>query len=167
MKVRGLIMTFTTDNPVFVTYMITAAIMVIKIMAQGWMTVYRMLKSDEGLASPEDLRPGLINKNPRPEQLEISDYVDRSRRMHRNDLENIPAFLACGLIFVAAAPALLGQYFNVWICCRPSYSCSGLCDQTKPRSSGDVLYDWLGGCGGDGGVCSGCHGRKNLVRPSA
>ncbi|MBT3991157.1 MAG: MAPEG family protein [Rhodospirillaceae bacterium] len=100
-------MTFTTDNPVFVTYMITAAIMVIKIMAQGWMTVYRMLKSDEGLASPEDLRPGLINKNPRPEQLEISDYVDRSRRMHRNDLENIPAFLACGLIFVAAAPALL------------------------------------------------------------
>ena len=94
MKVRGLIMTFTTDNPVFVTYMITAAIMVIKIMAQGWMTVYRMLKSDEGLASPEDLRPGLINKNPRPEQLEISDYVDRSRRMHRNDLENIPAHYA-------------------------------------------------------------------------
>ncbi len=27
--------------------------------------------------------------------------------MHRNDLENIPAFLACGLIFVAAGPSLL------------------------------------------------------------
>ena len=27
--------------------------------------------------------------------------------MHRNDLENIPAFLACGLLFVAAAPSYL------------------------------------------------------------
>jgi uncharacterized MAPEG superfamily protein len=27
--------------------------------------------------------------------------------MHRNDLENIPAFLACGLLFVAVAPSYL------------------------------------------------------------
>lgn len=97
----------TMANPVFVTYMIAASIMILKIMGQGWMTVYRMLKSDSGLASPEDLQSGLINKNPRPEQLELNDYVDRSRRMHRNDLENIPAFLAAGLIFVAAGPSPL------------------------------------------------------------
>lgn len=95
------------DNPVFITYMIAAALMILKIMGQGWMTVYRMLKSDSGLASPEDLQTGLINRNPRPEQLEVNDYVDRSRRMHRNDLENIPAFLACGLLFVIAGPSLL------------------------------------------------------------
>jgi len=99
--------TFTMENPVFATYMIAAAIMVLKIMGQGWMTVYRMLKSDSGLVSPEDLRQGPINRDPRPEQLELNDYVDRSRRMHRNDLENIPAFLACGLIFVATSPPLL------------------------------------------------------------
>lgn len=98
---------FTTENPVFVTYMIAGAIMILKIMGQGWMTVYRMLKSNSGLASPEDLQAGLINKNPSPDQLEINDYVDRSRRMHRNDLENIPAFLACGLLFVAAGPSYL------------------------------------------------------------
>ena len=95
------------ENPVFVTYMIASAIMVLKIMGQGWMTVYRMLKSDTGLASPEDLQVGLINRNPRPEQLEPNDYVERSRRIHRNDLENIPAFLACGLLFVVAAPSYL------------------------------------------------------------
>lgn len=50
---------------------------------------------------------GLINKNPQPGQFEINDYVDRSRRMHRNDLENIPAFLACGILFVAAGPSYL------------------------------------------------------------
>ena len=97
----------TMENPVFATYAIAAAIMVLKIMGQGWMTVYRMMRSDSGLASPEDLRVGLINKNPRAEQLEVNDYVDRSRRMHRNDLENIPAFLAAGLLFVAVGPSVL------------------------------------------------------------
>jgi uncharacterized MAPEG superfamily protein len=97
----------SSENPVFVVYAIAASILVLKIMGQGWMTVYRMLKSDSGLASPEDLRRGLINKNPRQEQLDLNDYVARSRRMHRNDLENIPAFLAMGLIFVTIDPSLL------------------------------------------------------------
>ena len=95
------------ENPVFVTYAIASALMVLKIMGQGWMTVYRMMKSDSGLASPEDLRVSPLNRDPRPEQLDINDYVDRSRRMHRNDLENIPAFLAAGLLFVAVDPPLL------------------------------------------------------------
>jgi len=99
--------TFSMDNPVFVTYMIAASVMILKLMGQGWMTVFRMLKIDGGWATPEDLQAGLINRKPRPEQLEANDYVDRSRRMHRNDLENIPAFLACGLLFVATSPSYL------------------------------------------------------------
>ena len=59
----------TLENPVFEVYAIAAALMVLKIMAQGWMTVYRMLKSNSGLASPEDIQTGLINKNPSPAQL--------------------------------------------------------------------------------------------------
>jgi len=97
----------TMQNPVFVIYMIAAALMILKVMGQGWMTVYRMLKVGSGWASREDLRPGLINRAPEPAQLELNDYVDRSRRMHRNDLENIPAFLACGLLFVVAGPSPL------------------------------------------------------------
>lgn len=97
---------FTLDNPVFVTYVIAAALLVLKVMGQGWMTVYRMTKAGAGLASPEDLRPGPLNSAPDPSQLEVNDYVDRSRRMHRNDLENIPAFWVAGLIFVVVAPPL-------------------------------------------------------------
>jgi len=97
----------TLENPVFATYTIAAAIMVLKVMGQGWMTVYRMLKVEGGWASPEDLQAGLINRAPNPGQLELNDYVDRSRRIHRNDLENIPAFLASGLLFVIAGPPLL------------------------------------------------------------
>ncbi|WP_137110201.1 MAPEG family protein [Rhodobacter sp. SY28-1] len=98
--------TLTIENPAFVTYLIATALTVLKVMGQGWMTVYRMMKVGGGYAAPEDLRPGLINKAPDPKQLEVNDYVDRSRRMHRNDLENIPAFWAAGLVFVAVAPPL-------------------------------------------------------------
>ncbi len=95
------------ENPVFAAYVIAASLMVLKVMGQGWMTVHRMLKVGGGWASPEDLRKGLINKNSDPSQLDINDYVDRSRRMHRNDLENIPAFWIAGLLFVFTNPALL------------------------------------------------------------
>lgn len=97
----------TLQNPVFATYAIAAVLMILKIMGQGWITVYRMLTVSSGWATPEDLRAGLINRNPHATQLEVNDYVDRSRRIHRNDLENIPAFLACGLLFVLAEPSLL------------------------------------------------------------
>ena len=97
----------TLANPVFTTYAICAALGVLKIMGQGWVTVYRLLKVGGGYASPEDLRPGLINRRPNPDQLAVNDYVDRSRRMHRNDLENIPGFLAAGLLFVLVDPPLL------------------------------------------------------------
>lgn len=97
---------FHVNNPVFLTFLIASALTVLKIMGQGWVTVYRMMKVKAGYASPEDLRPGPINRAPDPTQLEINDYVERSRRMHRNDLENIPGFWMAGLLFVAVAPPL-------------------------------------------------------------
>lgn len=97
---------FALENPVFLTYLIASAIMVLKVMGQGWMTVYRMMKINGGYASPEDLKTGLINKSPSPSQLEVNEYVDRSRRMHRNDLENVPAFWIAGLLFVLVDPAV-------------------------------------------------------------
>lgn len=99
-------MAYDLTNPVFATYLIASALLVVKVMGQGWMTVYRMMKVRAGYASPEDLRPGPINRHPDPAQLDVNDYVDRSRRMHRNDLENIPAFWIAGLLMVATDPAL-------------------------------------------------------------
>lgn len=93
-------------NPVFATYAVAAALMVLKIMGQGWMTVLRMTKVNAGFVNPEDTQPGPLNQAPDPAQLDHNDFVDRSRRMHRNDLENIPAFWIAGLMFVLTDPAL-------------------------------------------------------------
>lgn len=96
----------TWDNPVFTAYVIAAAVTVLKVMGQGWMTVWRFQTTGRGLASPEDAAKGLLNPAPDPSQLDLDDYVDRSRRMHRNDLENIPAFWVAGFLFVLIDPAL-------------------------------------------------------------
>lgn len=98
---------FDLQNPAFTAYLIAAAIMVLKLMGQGWVTVFRMIRSDGGLLNSEDLRPGPANRNPRAEQLEPNEWVERSRRIQRNDLENIPAFLIVGLLFVAIGPPLI------------------------------------------------------------
>jgi uncharacterized MAPEG superfamily protein len=92
------------ENPVFVAYAVAAALMILKLMVQGWITVALMIRTDAGLLNPEDLRPTVSNRNPRPEQLDHQPQVERSRRMQRNDLESIPAFLAAGLLFVTTAP---------------------------------------------------------------
>lgn len=95
------------DNPVFVSYAIAALVMVLKVVAMSWLTVYRMMRLNAGLRSPEDLRPSPLNPRPDPSQLAVNDAVDRVRRIQHNDLENVPFFLAAGLLFVLAQPPLL------------------------------------------------------------
>jgi uncharacterized membrane protein YecN with MAPEG domain len=94
------------ENPVFATYLIAATLMIIKMMGQGWITVARMMKIGGGFLNPEDANQGMTNPSPRPGQLDADDYVERSRRMHRNDTENIPVFLIAGLLFVMTQPPL-------------------------------------------------------------
>jgi len=97
----------TFDNPSFRWYAIAATIMIVKMMSQAWITVFRMLKVNGGFRYPEDAQKGPANPDPRPGQLLLNEYVERSRRMQQNDTENIPVFLAAGLIYVCTAPGQL------------------------------------------------------------
>jgi glutathione S-transferase len=94
------------QDPMFRTYAIAAALMIIKMASQAWITVARMTKVKGGYRSPEDAKPSPLNREPSPEQLAPNEYVERSRRMHLNDCENIPLFLAVGFLFVIAGPPL-------------------------------------------------------------
>ncbi len=94
-------------NPIFATYAVAAALMILKAASMSWLTVARMIKVNGGFRSPEDVKKTPLNKTPDPKQLEPNEYVDRIRRIHLNDLENIPFFLAAGLLFVLTDPSLL------------------------------------------------------------
>jgi len=102
------------ENPVLYTYMIAASIMLLKLVLQPWMTVVRMTKVRAGFRSPEDAKRSPYNPDPNPAQLEVNEYVDRSRRINLNDLENIPAFLIAGFLFVLVDPPLLLAQILLW-----------------------------------------------------
>ena len=101
-------------NPVFSLYIVAASIMLLKLMLQPWMTVVRMTHVSAGYRSPEDAKKSPLNPSPKPEQLDINEYVDRSRRMNLNDLESIPAFLIAAFLFTLADPPLLLAQILIW-----------------------------------------------------
>ncbi len=96
----------TFEDPLFRTFAIAATIMIIKMAGQAWLTVWRMTKAKGGFRSPEDAKRSPLNPEPSEGQLAPNEYVERSRRMHLNDCENIPPFLAVAFLFVLAGPPL-------------------------------------------------------------
>ena len=94
-------------NPVFATYAIAATLMILKAVSMSWLTVVRMLQVNGGFRSPEDIRNTPLNRNPNPKQLAPDERVERIRRIHLNDLENLPFFLVAGFLFVLTEPSLL------------------------------------------------------------
>jgi glutathione S-transferase len=94
-------------DPLFATYVVAASLMILKATSMSWLTVARMLQVNGGFRSPEDLKKTPFNPNPNPNQLETNAAVDRIRRIHLNDLENIPFFLAAGFLYILTEPSLL------------------------------------------------------------
>ncbi len=97
---------FDLQNPVFATYVIAATLMILKAVGMSWLTVIRMMKVKGGFRSPEDIRKTPLNPAPDSKQLEPNEYVERVRRIHMNDLENLPFFLVAGLLYVVTGPPL-------------------------------------------------------------
>jgi len=96
----------TIENPVFRTYLIAASLMILKMAGQAWVTVYRMMKVKGGFRSPEDVKRSPFNPQASPDQTAPNETVERSRRIHQNDGENIPLFLVVGILLVIVAPPL-------------------------------------------------------------
>lgn len=95
------------QDPVFATYVVAASLMILKAVSMSWLTVVRMMQVKGGFRSPEDLRKTRLNPEPDPKQLERDERVERIRRIHLNDLENLPFFLAAGFLYVLTQPSLL------------------------------------------------------------
>ena len=99
--------TLSLQNPLFATYVVAAALMILKAVSMSWLTVIRMMQVKGGFRSPEDLRKTPFNPEPNPKQLEPNEYVERIRRIQLNDLENLPFFLVAAFLYVLTEPSLL------------------------------------------------------------
>lgn len=101
-------------NPVFVTYVLAASLLILKGISMSWLTVVRMTQARGGFRSPEDIRKTLLNLEPNPAQLQPHERVERVRRIQLNDLENLPYFLVAGLLYVFSQPSLLLARWLFW-----------------------------------------------------
>ncbi|XP_022081054.1 microsomal glutathione S-transferase 1-like [Acanthaster planci] len=87
-----------SDNPVFKQYATYAAVVTLKMMfLSAWTAKHRI--SQRVFINSEDT-PG------KPQYVRRDDSVERVRRCHRNDLENIPPFLVLGLLYVLTGPSV-------------------------------------------------------------
>jgi glutathione S-transferase len=93
---------YSLDNPVFRLYVIAASLAIVKMIGHAFLTVHRMMRAKGGYLNPEDLRKTALNPDPSNSQIAPNDYVERARRLHRNEGENTPPFLVAGLLLVAA-----------------------------------------------------------------
>jgi len=86
-------------NPALRLFGITYLILVLKMVAVGYATsVYRI--RDKHFATPEDYRlQGLTPKTG------VNEDVERARRAHQNDLENILPYFGVGLLYALSNPS--------------------------------------------------------------
>ncbi|XP_055844714.1 microsomal glutathione S-transferase 1-like isoform X1 [Episyrphus balteatus] len=92
-------MLLTLSNPVFGSYIYWSSILVIKMLLMSLLTALQRFRF-KVFISPEDeafTRKELVQPN--------DPHVDRVRRAHRNDMENILPFLTMGLLFVCVDPS--------------------------------------------------------------
>ncbi|XP_025192549.1 microsomal glutathione S-transferase 1-like [Melanaphis sacchari] len=87
------------SNPVFECYAFYSSILILKMIMMSFLTVLQRFRK-KIFISPEDTS---ISKRGGEVKYDDPD-IERVRRAHLNDLENIPIFLITGLLLVACKP---------------------------------------------------------------
>jgi uncharacterized MAPEG superfamily protein len=107
------------QNPAFVTYAVCASLLGLKLILSSFYTGFQRRRT-EGYANIEDARafgkPGATTTEP--------PAVAHALRIQRNDIENIPAFFAIGLVYVlvGASPRGAAAYFWTYTIARIAHT---------------------------------------------
>ncbi|XP_031628137.1 microsomal glutathione S-transferase 1-like isoform X2 [Contarinia nasturtii] len=88
------------ENQVFTTYIAWSCILVIKMLLMAPFTAFFRMKTGTA-ASPEDMAMMRVT------ELTTNEEVDRVKRAHLNDMENILPFLSVGLFYVLTDPSAM------------------------------------------------------------
>ena len=110
-------MTDLLSDPTLRVFAICASILTLKLVLM--VTLIGVLRNVRGVhITPEDYRFRGLTPGP-PDEL-----VERVRRVHQNDVENIPVFLAVGLLFALAGgyPTVASWVFVIFTAARLLHS---------------------------------------------
>jgi uncharacterized MAPEG superfamily protein len=90
-------------NPAMRWFALTYLLLVVKILAVGWITSFYRLRY-RVYATPEDYALQGISVPASPPVGQ--EQIERARRAHQNDLENILPYFAVGFFFALTEPSL-------------------------------------------------------------
>ncbi|XP_026090495.1 microsomal glutathione S-transferase 1-like [Carassius auratus] len=93
------------NNDVFLAFSTYATIVVLKMMFMAPLTGYFRI-TRKAFSNWEDTAMGKKNPEDRKKMLQTNPDVERVRRCHQNDLENIIPFVVIGLLYAFTGPDL-------------------------------------------------------------
>ncbi|XP_072017096.1 microsomal glutathione S-transferase 1-like [Amphiura filiformis] len=120
------------DHEVFHVYATYAVIVLLKMMSMSLLTSSaRMKKKSYAALEDYDLYG---EKKPARGIPEYDPDVERIRKCHRNDLENIPPFLIIGLLYIFTHPTLYvaTMHYRAFVICRFFHMVSYLMPLPQP-----------------------------------
>ncbi|ENN70829.1 microsomal glutathione S-transferase 1 [Dendroctonus ponderosae] len=86
------------EQPVFRTYLFYVAVLSLKLLAMSILTAVQRFKN-KAFANPEDAEPRKL-------KVKVNESVERVRRAHLNDLENIPVFIIVAFAYLTTNPSV-------------------------------------------------------------
>nr|AUZ41751.1 microsomal glutathione transferase 1 [Apostichopus japonicus] len=127
---------FIIEKEVFQLYIAHACINILKMIFVAYYTVFKRF-ANKTFSTKEDYEgfAATMEKDDVKKKLaECDPEVERVRSCHRNDLENIPAFLVVGLLYALTNPGVdaVSLHFRVFTLCRIIHTMSYLLPLPQP-----------------------------------
>ncbi|EDO48722.1 predicted protein [Nematostella vectensis] len=90
------------DNSVFAAFAFYSSVLILKILLVIFAIAFHRLKN-QVFPSPEDYKKD--PKGEKPQEIKTHPDVERARRVHANDLENIIPFILIGILYILTGPS--------------------------------------------------------------
>ncbi|XP_060698944.1 microsomal glutathione S-transferase 1-like [Hemiscyllium ocellatum] len=133
------------SSEVFLAYSTYSTVVLLKMLLLGPLTGYFRV-TRKVFANPEDARAhGGKDEEARKKCLRIDPDVERVRRCHQNDLENIIPFVGIGLLYALSGPDLCTavMHFRIFAASRIIHSIAYLVPLPQPSRG----LSWMVGMG--------------------
>ncbi|XP_076812381.1 microsomal glutathione S-transferase 1-like [Clavelina lepadiformis] len=110
---------YTLENNVFAGFVFYTVLLLMKMLLMTVLTTTKR-QIHKAFHSPEDTSRAGTNPEARKKSLLPNENVERVRRCHRNDMENIYLFIFLSLLYIATDPpyAMAIWYFRVYTVSR-------------------------------------------------
>ena len=115
------------DNPVFANYVFFSGVLALKVLLMSCLTAYYRV-TKRVFFNQEDAKVMGVK------ELRLNDPdVERVRRAHQNDIENIPVFWILGLLYILTDPSesVSKMLFRVFTLCRIIHTVLYLSESNK------------------------------------